>query len=170
VSDHPDHSYRVLLKSFLCVTDRSNDPAVEILYPPHIVNDRKIRDVVKKPIDGNVAAKGILSGRSETVRPDKRPILLFDLFEFRSASKGRDFNDLSSFEEDLNQSKPSADNSAVSKEGIDLMGVGIGRDIEVFWGFSQQEIPNASSYEIGQESMVTKTVENLEGFFVDLLS
>jgi hypothetical protein len=48
----------------------------------------------------------------------------------------------------VNQSKSATDDPAVSKEGINLMGVGIGGYIEIFRGFSKEEIPDASADEI----------------------
>jgi hypothetical protein len=64
-------------------------------------------------------------------------------------SEGRDLDDLSTFKKDMNQSKSATDDSAVFKEGTDLMGAGIGRNIEVFRDLSQKEVTNTSSDKIG---------------------
>jgi hypothetical protein len=170
MADHPDHSNGILFESFLRIADRSDHPLFKILHPSHEVNDRKIGNIVKKTIDGNVAAKGILTGRSKTVCPDNRPIFGFNFFVLRSTSKSRNLNNLSSFKEDLNEPKPPPDDSAVPEEGVHLMGVGICGDIKILRDFSQKEIPDASSDEKGQESVVMETIENFKGLFIDPLS
>jgi hypothetical protein len=48
----------------------------------------------------------------------------------------------------MDQSESAADDPAVFKESIDLMGVSISGDIEIFWDLSQEKIPNASSNKI----------------------
>jgi hypothetical protein len=48
----------------------------------------------------------------------------------------------------MDQSESAADDPAVFKKGIDLMGVSIGGHIEIFWDLSQEKIPNASSHKI----------------------
>jgi hypothetical protein len=50
------------------------------------------------------------------------------------------------------------------------MGVGICGDIKILRDFSQKEIPDASSDEKGQESVVMETIENFKGLFIDPLS
>jgi hypothetical protein len=64
-------------------------------------------------------------------------------------SKSRNFNDLSPFKKDLNQSESAADDPAVSKKSVDLMGVSVGGDIEIFWDPPDEEVANASSNKIG---------------------
>jgi hypothetical protein len=64
-------------------------------------------------------------------------------------SKSRNFNNLSPFKKDMNQPESAADDAAVSKEGVDLMGVSVGGDIEIFRNPPDEEVANASSHEIG---------------------
>jgi len=80
--------------------------------------------------------------------------------------EGGYFDDFSSFEEDMNQPESPADDPAVFKEGIDLMGVSIGGDIEIFGGFSQEKVPDASPNEVGDESMSVKAVKNFKRLFI----
>jgi hypothetical protein len=67
----------------------------------------------------------------------------------------------------MSQSKSSADDPAVFKKGINLMGVSIGGDIEIFRGLPEEKIPNASPDEISQESMPVEAVENFQSFLID---
>jgi hypothetical protein len=70
----------------------------------------------------------------------------------------------------VNQSESAADDPAVLEEGIDLMGVGISGDIKIFRGLPQEEIPDTSSNEISQKSMMVKAIEDLQSLFIDPLS
>jgi hypothetical protein len=136
MADDPDHPDRILLKPFIRVTNGPDDPSLEIGHPADMVNNGEICNIVEKAIDGDVSALGIVLRCSKTVCPDDIPFLRLYLLEFRTAPKRRDLDDLSAFEEDLNQSKSSTDDAAVSEKVIDLLGVSVGRDIEVFWDLS----------------------------------
>ncbi len=136
MADYPDHSDRILLKPFIGITDGADHPCPEIGHPADMVNNGEICNIVEKSIDGDVSALGIVLRCSKTVCPDDIPFLRLYLLEFRAAPKCRDLDDLPTFEEDLNQSKSSTDDAAVSEEAIDLLGVSIGRNIEVFWDLS----------------------------------
>jgi hypothetical protein len=48
----------------------------------------------------------------------------------------------------MNESESAADDPAVFKKGTNLIGVGIGGQIEIFRGLSEEKIPNASADEI----------------------
>jgi hypothetical protein len=48
----------------------------------------------------------------------------------------------------MNQSKSATDDPAVFKEGINLMGVSIGGNVEIFRDLSEEKIPHASTDEI----------------------
>jgi hypothetical protein len=48
----------------------------------------------------------------------------------------------------MNQSESAADDPTVLKEGIDLMGVSVGGDIEIFRDLSEEQVPNASADEV----------------------
>jgi hypothetical protein len=48
----------------------------------------------------------------------------------------------------MNQSESAADDPAVPKEGINLMGVSIGGHIEIFRDLPEEKVPNASANKI----------------------
>ena len=82
MADNPDHSNRVLLKSFVWIADGSNDLSLEVSNSADIIDNREICNIVEKAIDGDVSTQGILCGRSKTVCPDKLPFFRLDLFKF----------------------------------------------------------------------------------------
>jgi hypothetical protein len=160
MADDPNHSHRILLESFVGVTDRSDDLLLQVIHPTDVVYDGEISDIIEKTIYRDIPPQSILRRRSKTVRPNDIPFFCLDFFKFRSTPESGHFDGLSSLKENVNQSKSAADDPAVSKEGINLMGVGIGGHIEIFRGFSKEEIPDASADEISQETVSMKTVED----------
>jgi len=137
MADDPDHPDRILLKPFIRITDGADDPSLEIGHPADIVNYGEICNIVEEAIDRDVPTLGILLLCSKTVCPDDIPFFRLYLLKFGTTSKRRDLDDLPTLEENLNQSKSSADDSAVFEEIIDLLGVGVSRDIKVFWNLFQ---------------------------------
>ena len=59
---------------------------------------------------------------------------------------------------------------AVSKRAVTSWGWAFVATSKSFGYFSQKKIPDASSNEVGQKTVVMETIENLEGFFIDLFS
>jgi hypothetical protein len=148
MADDPDHSDRILLKSFIRVTDRSDNLSIEVRHPADIVYNGEICNIIKKTIHGDVPTQGILRRCSKAVCPNDIAFFCLDFLKFRSTPKSGHFDDLPSFEENMNQSKSATDDPAVLKESINLMGMGIGSHIEILRGFSEEKIPNASADEI----------------------
>jgi len=148
MADDPDHSHRVLLESFIGVTDHSDDPLFEVGHPADIVYDGEICDIIEKAVHRDIPPQGILRRRSKAIGPNNLPFFCLDFPKFRSTPESGHFDDLSSLEENMNQSESAADDPAVFEEGVDLMGVGIGGHIEIFRGFSEEKIPDTSTDEI----------------------
>jgi hypothetical protein len=170
MTDDANHSYRILLKSFVGIADGSDDPTVEIGYPAHVVYNGKICDIVKKAVDGDVPSKGILCRRAETLLSHKLALLRFCFFKFRSAPKRGQFDDFPSPEKDVDQSEPASDDAAVSEEIADLMRVGVRGHVEIFRDLSEKQIPYAATDEISQKPVSVKAVEDLECLFIDHFS
>jgi hypothetical protein len=167
MADDPDHSGRILVKSFIGFTDRSDDLLLEVGHPADVVYDGEICNIIEETIDREVAPKSIFRRSPKTVRPNDISFSRLNFLKFRSTPKSGYFDDLPSFEENLNQSESAADNPAVSKEGVNLMGVGIGGYIEIFRGFPEKKIPDASTDEISQKSMLMETIEDFQSFFIN---
>jgi hypothetical protein len=60
-----------------------------------------------------------------------------------------DLHDLSAFKKDMDQPETTANDPAVFKEVMNLLGMGVGGDIEIFWSFSEEKIPDASPDKAG---------------------
>jgi hypothetical protein len=82
VADHPYHPGRILLKSFVRVTDGSDDVSLEVSHPTDVVYDGEVRNIIEKTIDRNVSPQGILRRRSKTVCPKDGPLRCLDLLKF----------------------------------------------------------------------------------------
>ena len=148
MADDTDHSNRILLKSFIRIADGSNDLLFKVSHSADIVDDGEICNIVKKAIDRDVSSQGILFRCSKTFFSDNLTFFCLNLFKFRPTPKGGYLDDLSTFKKYMDQSEPAADDPAVFKEAIDLMGMGIGGDIKIFWNLSEEKIPNTSSDKI----------------------
>ena len=170
MADDPDHSDGVMFKPFVRITNGSDDSSLEVSHPSHTIDDGKICDIVKKAVNRNVPAQGVFLRGPETFRPNDFSFLVLCLLKFRMAAERGDLNDLSPFEKDMDQTKSPADNSAISKEGLDLVETGIGGDIEVFRDPSQEEIANAASHQVGQKTMSTEAIKDLQRLFINQLS
>jgi hypothetical protein len=127
-TDHPDG---VLLKSFIRITDGPYHPLFKINHSAHIVDKGKIRNAVEKAVDRDVPSQGILCWSPKAVSPNNISFLRLTLFEFRATSKSRDLHNLSTFKENLDQSKSATNDPAISEETVDFVGMGIGGDIKV---------------------------------------
>jgi len=148
MADDPNHSNRILLKFFIRVADRSDDLLPQVGHPTDVVYDGEICDIIEKTVYRDIPPQSIVRWRSKTVRPNDIPFFCLDFLKFRSTPESGHFDGLSSLKENVNQSKSTADDPAVSKEGINLIGVGIGGHIEIFRGFSKEKIPDASAHKI----------------------
>jgi hypothetical protein len=137
-----------LLKSLIGITDCSDDLSIEVGHSTDVVYDGEICNIVEKAIHRDIPPQGILRWRPKAVCPDDLPFFGLDFLKFRSTPKSGYFDDLPSLEENVNQSESAADDPTVFKEGIDLMGVGIGGYVEIFRGFSKEKVPDASTDEI----------------------
>jgi hypothetical protein len=82
MANHPNHSDRILLKSFIRATNGSDDVSLEISRPADVIYDREVRDIVKKTIDRDVSPQGILCRSSKTVCPNDIPFFCLDLLKF----------------------------------------------------------------------------------------
>ncbi len=170
MADHPDHPDRVLLEPLVRGTDRSNDPSLEIPHAADEIDNGKIGDIVEEPVDGDIPSKGILLGCSETLRTNDMTFFRLHFFKLGTASERGDLDDFSPMKKDMNESKATADNSAVFEQGFDLVGMGIGSDIEISRCPSREKVADASSNEVGQEAMMVQAVEGLQGLLIDHLS
>ena len=167
MANDPNHSDRILLESFIGVADGSNNMSLEVGHPANVVHDGEIRNVIEEAVDREVPSQGIFRRRSKTICPKDGSICCVNLLEFRSTPKRGYLDGLFSLEENMNESETSADDPAVLKKGINLMGVGIGGNIEIFRGLAEEKVTNTSPDQISQESVPVKAVEDFQSLLID---
>ena len=68
---------------------------------------------------------------------------------------------------DVRQSKPSPDQTTVSKDLSDLFRAGIGHYVEILGLAPQEEIPDATTNQIGLIALLFKAIEDLQRIFAD---
>jgi hypothetical protein len=160
MTDDPNHSGRILLKSFVWIADGSNDLMFEVSHSSDVIDNRKICNIVEEAVNGDVTAQRIFLGCAKTFPPDEFALFCLYFFEFGSTPESGYLDDLSFSEKYVDQSEPAANDPTISEESVDLMGVRIRGDVKVFGDLSKEEISNTSTDEIGQKPMSVKSVED----------
>src|SRR5262249_10636872 len=110
-------------------------------------------------------SKSILLGASEGVVPADQRLAVF---RRRMAPEGGYLHDLLA-EAHMAEPEAPADDEAVPKQALHLLGVGRCHDVEVLRLASEEEIPHPPAHQVGQEAMVLQAIEDLEGICVDIL-
>ncbi len=82
-------------------------------------------------------------------------------------TKGRNFNNSSLPEEDLNQSKTPADGPAVRKKLPDLTGTGIGADIKIFWTLADVKISDTAANKVTGKPCLVEFSQNPQGVIIN---
>ena len=77
------------------------------------------------------------------------------------ATERRDFDDLGS-ELDVGEAEAAADDPAVPKQLLDLIGMCGGPDVEILRPTSEEQIPHAAADEVGDVIPLSQPVQNLE--------
>ena len=70
----------------------------------------------------------------------------------------------------MGQPEAATDEAAVAEKPLELTWSGIGRDVEVLRGSSQEEVPDAAPDQVGDEPVVPEPVERAQGVRADLPS
>ena len=59
---------------------------------------------------------------------------------------------------------------AVAEESLDLKGRGVRTDVEVLWGSPQEQVADASTYQVGDEAARMEPVERVQRIRAHVLS
>src|SRR5205085_1102927 len=73
-------------------------------------------------------------------------------------------------EPDVRQTEAAADYPAVPEEAFDLIRVGVGADIEIFWPAPEQQVPYAAPDQVCGVVALMEPVEDLQRVGIDLLA
>src|SRR5439155_4993303 len=186
------HPNRILEDADFRIADRSHDTRAQIVEPADVIDDRKSRDVVEERVNREVAAEGVFLGCAEgVVVMNQRPVvcgggraaLLYGgLMDRRRYAVRADFfagRDLPPEGGDLDHLRPEfhvseaetpADDPAVPKQLLDLIGVRGGADVEVFRPSSEQQVADAAADEISDVVELPEPVEDLERVGINVLA
>ena len=193
--DRPQHADGILEKPDVRIADTADQPRAEVLESAHVIDDRERADVVKKRVDGEVAAERVLLGGAVRVVPLDQVILgsapqrapafgrRVDLHRVAAAHPGVRFRrelgrghvlaeggDLDGLVSVLHVRQPEApsDDPAVAKQLLDLVRMGGGPDVEVLGPPVQQQIADASADQVGDVMVLVQSIQNFERVGVDV--
>jgi hypothetical protein len=167
---------RVLTKADVRIADGAHDARLQIGQPLDVVDHLLGFEIVEEPVDGEVAPAGVLLGRAEdVVAPDEQiarlgrgavVVVFFHLA--RVGAKGGGLDDLRT-EEDVGQSKPTADDPRVVKAAFDLVGGGAGDDVEVLRLEAEQEVAHAATDQVRGVPGVFQSPDDVGRVGIDLI-
>jgi hypothetical protein len=159
MADDPDHPYRVLGEFFIRVPDGTDDPVAEVLQSSHVIDQRKIGNIIKDSVDGDIPPQGVFSGSSESVVGVGVGLRLC-FIKFRMPTEGGDLDVFPSGKIYVGQAEAAADEAGIAEEVPYLPGMCIRGHIEVFRCLSQEKIADASSNQVGGKTMVVEAVKD----------
>ena len=81
-------------------------------------------------------------------------------------AEGGNFNNLAT-EMHVHDTKAATDDAGIAEGASDLVGRGIGGDIEILGFEPQQQVAHAATHDIGFETGIDETIENLEAAGTD---
>jgi hypothetical protein len=166
MADDPDHPYRVLNEFFFGIPDAADDSLPEVLQPSHVIDQRKVGNIIKDAVNGDIPPEGVFARGPEGVFGLGQVVLAVFL-KLRTPPEGGDFNILPPREVDVGQAEPAADQAGIPENLPNLPGMGVGCHIKVFGGLPQKQIADASPYEISGEPLLVEPVEDLKGVRID---
>src|SRR5262249_25365883 len=173
--DGAHHSDRILPQADIWITNRPDHAGPKIAQAADIVDNRECRDVIEESVDGEVTSEGGLFGRCERVvvvdqvrlHRSRHAVLYNLLARLDLPAKRSDLDNLWP-ESDVRQAKTPADDPAIAKEPLDLIGVGRRADIEVFRTAAEQKVPDAAAHEVCDVIELPQTIEHFERVGIDI--
>ena len=159
------HPHGVFAEADVRVADGAQDAALEVLQPADVVDHVERLDVVKEPVDGEVAALGVLLGGAEEVVlaavEGAGAAVVLGLGLVGLAAEGARL-DLAVLEADEGEAEAAADEVGVAEELLDLARIGVCRDIEVLGLAPHEQVADAAADEVGDEPGVGEAVEDAQ--------
>lgn len=178
--DGAHHADGILLEPEVRIADGPDDPAVQVVHAPDVVEDRVVAHVVEEAVDGEVPPEGVLFGAPEgVVAADVQvgrllvALLLFErqaVLEVGLAAERGDLHDLVAAEVHVRQPEAPADEPAVPEELLDLRRPRRGGDVEVLRLAPQHEVADPSADQVGGVPRAVQAVEDLQGVGIDVLA
>src|SRR5262249_21396605 len=72
--------------------------------------------------------------------------------------------------DDMGEPKPPPDQPSIAKKLSDLLGMGVGGDIEVLGGEPDQHVAHTTAHEVGRKTAIMQPIQYLESVWIDVLS
>ena len=155
------HAHRILAIAQLGVADQAQLTPFQVLQPANIIDDRKIANIVVEPVDGEVAAKSIFLQRSiDVVRKNPTTVVAFVGITDRATKRGH-FENFAT-EANVGDQKTTPHQATTAEQSANLLGLGIGRDVEILWRHASQQIAHAATDHVGLVAGVLERIENLQ--------
>ena len=174
--DRAEDANRVLAEADDRLADGVNRAAFDVLHPAAPVEHLAAIEVVEERVDGEVATNRVLVGVAEDVVAANeevvRPFAVLGLdLDLRAATEGRDLDRLRA-EHDVGETEAPPDDAAVAEERPHVLGTRAGRDVVVLRRPAEEEVPDASSDEVGLEPSPLEPANDLgrvrvEAIFVE---
>ena len=145
---------------------------LRVLDAADVVPDREVLDVVVQRVGGEVAAPDVFVDRAvEVVAQDAAALVEHAVAAFVDAvvlvdrrvrgAEGRDLDDLVA-EAHVREVEAAADQPAVAEQLLHLVGMRVGRDVEVLRMQAEQQVAHGAADEKGLEAGVPQPVEHLQ--------
>ncbi len=178
------HANRVFTESDLRITNRPYDSITQVFQTSDVVDDGKGGDVVKEGVYREIAPKGVFFGCAKRVVAVNQVIQrvrnavarrrsslrrgVLTLFSWRHLpAECRYLDDLLA-EFDVRKTKAAADDPAVPKQLLDLVGMGGRADVEVFGSPPDEQVANTSADQVRRVVGLAESIEHFERVRVDV--
>jgi hypothetical protein len=166
VADHSQHPGRVPLDSGVRIPDKPDNTLFKVINTTRIVNDGIVFYFIKKAVNCQVAAKGIIRRRAEGVIGSQYLFLgssaVAIKIKLTAAAKGGNFNNFSTVKKNLDQPEASADKAAVSENFTKLARSRISAYIKILRSFTKIKVTDPSAYQIGDMAFIPQPVKDFE--------
>ncbi len=161
------------------IIDHPDDPGLEIPDPVDVVKHRECFHVVEQPVDRKVPSPGVLLRSAIGIVPEDdsafgtndplRRISGVAAVLVGTLAEGGDLDYFCSIE-DVSYFESSPDDPAVAKELPQSRWRGGGGDVVILGAFSEVEIADGSTDEVGLVAMLVETPHDRAGILVDILA
>jgi hypothetical protein len=142
------HAHRVLPVTPLGVADHAQPAALDVLHAVVKVDHRFVGRVVVQRVDGEVAPRGVVGLRAEHVVGEHPAVRIDRLLAAGSGAKGGHFDRFRA-EHHVHEPEAAADDDRAPEVRLDLLGRGIGGDVEVLRRHADQQVAHGAADEVG---------------------
>ncbi|MCW0422840.1 hypothetical protein NB713_000783 [Xanthomonas sacchari] len=165
------HAHRVLAVALLGVADQLHQPRLHILEAADVVAHREVLDGVVQGVAGEVAAHRIVLDAAVDVVADQAAVvhLAVAAAVVDVGAEGGDLDDLAAVDH-VGQAEAAADQATVAEQLLDLLGGGVGGDVEILGLDLDQQVADRAADQVGAEAGLAQPVQHAQGVGADVLA